>query len=241
MKTPRRFFTSSAVLFMAVACGLPARAEVSAETDAFGQYVRTTIFYRTTAKNPRIWSASRNNPYYHPLNKQGDLNGDLWPAVGENPADARHPWVVWSRSRGRGYDLAWSRWTATGWKPLAWVEDTSSAGDDLQPSLAFDRQGRSYIAWWRDEGGKGHVYLSIFLESHWTRPYLVSKAGIDSRRPYIEVTTDNSIRVTFDTPSGRFSRVVAFSLPLTITDDIDPFGQMPGPPPDDSASGGLTP
>src|SRR5262249_40405978 len=73
-----------------------ARAEVSAELDAFGSYVRTVIVANASVRNPRIWSVSPYRTGRIALNSRGDLAGDLYPAVAEDAAHQRWPWVVWS-------------------------------------------------------------------------------------------------------------------------------------------------
>jgi hypothetical protein len=215
-------------LLAAAGFGAEARAEVSAETDFAGNYVRTTVLAVASAKNPRIWSVHRLRGPAHPLNPSGDQSGDLGPTIAENPRDDNHPWVVWSRGTGAGYDLAWSRWLPSGWTDPDWVEEAAeaSAGDDLDPRLALDSQGRPYLVWWRDEGGTGHVYLSIFLVSRWMPAYPVSDEQVDSRRPGITLLDDGQIQVNYDTPAGRVIRLLVLSRPLSINDDIDPFARL---------------
>jgi hypothetical protein len=199
-------------------------AEVSAEVDAYDNYVRTVVFTNASAKNVKIWSA-RNSPWNRvPLNPDGDLTGDLWPVIVENPADMNHPWVVWSRHDGTDYDLAWSRWNwGEGWQTIApVVEGVSGAGDDLDPSVVLDPTGRPYLAWWRNEGGHGQVYFTVFLSSRWMDPVTVSDPLVDSRSPVIGFE-GSAIRIEYRTPQGPVSRDIVFAAPETINDDINPF------------------
>jgi hypothetical protein len=54
----------------------------------------------------------------------------------------------------------------------------------------------------------------------------VSDAGIDSVNPTVTILSDSRIQVQYDTPLGRVTRIISFSRPLTITDDITPFGRI---------------
>jgi hypothetical protein len=201
-------------------------AEVSVEVDDTGQYKRTVVLGNASEKNLRIWSILRAKDGLYPLNPDGDANGDLWPTIEENPHQGGLPWVVWSRSNGQDLDLAWSRWDGAAWLPTQWVESTTTAGDDLDAVLEFDAQdgGRPYTAWWRDEGGFGQIYLSVFLNSRWMSPYRVSDADEDSRYPEIEFHDDGTVDVTYDTDRGLITRTLAITFPDTIRDDIVPLG-----------------
>jgi hypothetical protein len=229
MRTHRSFV--AAVVFLATAgYAFEARAEVVAETDVTGNYFRTEVLVGASAKKPKIWSVQRPRALSYPLNPEGDLNGDLWPVIAENPHEANHPWVVWSRNTRTGYDLAWARWLPTGWTRPAWVEDPveASVGDDVDPRVAFGSEGRPYLVWWRNEGGVGRVYLSIFLVSRWMPAYPVSDGGVDSRLPGITLLDDGRIQVDYDTPAGHVVRFVTFIRPMSITDDIDPMARLNG-------------
>lgn len=219
----------AAVLLASVlpAAAPPTLAEVSAETDAFGTYVRTVVLSSGGLHNVKVWTVARPRPLAYPLNPTGDQNGDLWPFIAENPWGSRWPWVLWSRFDGAGYRLAWSRWTGTGWTAIDWLDrDGTSLGDDLGPSVAFGSDGRPYAAWWRSEEEGGTVYLSLFLVNRWMVPFQVSDSGVDSWNPSIGILPDGKIQVEYDTPAGRVTRVVVFNRPSTITDDVNPVGQM---------------
>ena len=202
-------------------------AEVSAEVDSFDNYVRTVIFTNASAKKLKIWSARNYPPNRVPLNPGGDANGDLRPVIVESSTDMNHPWAVWSRWNGSEYDLAWSRWGWDGaWEPIAWVEQAPSrAGDDLEPSITLDPVGRPYMAWWRNEGGHGRIYFSVFLSTRWMDPIPVSDSAVDSRSPAISFQ-GSAIRVAYRTPNGPRYTDIVFAMPDTINDDITPFGNM---------------
>jgi len=222
----RRSLATTMIALLAAGAMPPAiRAEVAAETDAFGNYVRTTILARTSVRQNRIWKVKRQGFGVNPLNPDGDLNGDLWPTIAENPYFHNHPWAVWSRSNGYDYDLAWSRWTRTGWTPIQSLHPRYP-GDDLDPAVTFDADGRPYAAWWRNEGGIGRIYVSLFLQTRWMVPFAVSDAGTDSWTPRIFVQAGGVIQVQFQTPTGSQFRIVRFGGPTTITDDLDPIGQF---------------
>ena len=217
------------VVALVLAC-LPAlaRAEVSAETAPDGSYLRTVVFTNASLKKVRIWTQVSSRPFLHPLNAEGDLNGDLWPTIAQPVSAPSTPWVVWSRFTGRDFDLAWARWSSEtgGWTPVAWVGAPEAGGDDLDPSIAFDAGARPHLAWWRNEGGNGRVYFSMFLRSRWMIPVLVSDEGVDSTSPEITISAQGTIRVQYQTPSGTVVREVRFDKPATITDDTTPFGRV---------------
>lgn len=226
MRSPRDLIIGALALISAAALGWgDVRAEVAAEVDAFGTYVRTVVLSNASSKQLRIWTPARMRAQRVVLNPAGDVNGDLWPVIRENLADRGQPWVVWSRFTGTEYDLAWSRWSDGSWTPISWVAE-DAGGDDLDPALAFDGRGRPHTAWWRAENGKGRIYLSLFLDTTWMAAFPVSDQGVDSRHPDLEVLPDGAIRVQYDTPDGRQSRIVTFASGATITDDINPFGTL---------------
>ncbi len=211
------------------------RAEVSAETDLFGNYLRTTVYSNASTKNVRVWTVLRFRRLVHPLNTQGDLLRDSWPTIAENPADHRWPWVIWSRFNGSDHDLVWSRWLGNGWSRIGWVESQPAPGDDLDPSLSFDVNGRPHMVWWRNEGGIGRVYLSRFQGTEWMAALPVSDASVDSRYPTVTVLSDGTIQVDYETPQGHATALLVLEeSPWTITDDLDPVGASGPPPPKNS-------
>lgn len=217
------------VALLALAWGLegPARAEVAAEVDVQGNYVRTVVFSNSSVRNARVWGGPKEKIGFRNLNPTGDDNGDLWPLIVDQTAGERKPWVLWSRFNGADFDLAWSTFQAGSWREVSWLEAApASAGDDLDPDAAFDADGRPHVVWWRNEGGIGRVYLSVFLVTRWMPAFLVSDLSIDSLHPSVTIRPDGKIEVAFDTPGGRVVRVVAFGRPSTITDDVTPFGRM---------------
>jgi hypothetical protein len=214
-----------AVVVVGLTCG--AFAEVGVKRDPKGRYVGAE--WRIQAVKPlgQIWSTfNADASGINVLNPRGDANGDLWPAVVENTVQPHHPWVVWSRFNGKDYDLAWSRWKGARWSMIRTVHRASARGDDLDADLAFGRQGRPYLVWWRNDHGIGRVYLSIYLNSQWMSEIGISARGTNSRRPTIEVLDDGTIMVEYETPRGLLAHQVQFNRPVTITDDINPFSHV---------------
>src|SRR5262249_31074138 len=221
MSTRRRILVAIA---LTAASLLPARAEVSAVVDGFGTYVQTVVL-SSPGRTPRPWTVLGRKMGYFPLNASGDLAGDRAPLVVESPKD-RHPYVIWGHPSGTDVDLVWSQWTGTAWSPIAAVAAPSRSGDDHLGSMAFDVDARPYLSWWRNESGKGRVYLTIFLESIWMQEFAVSDYGVDSRNPVVTVLPDKTIEVDYDTPHGPESRIVTFDWPVSINDDITPMGRV---------------
>ncbi len=241
----------SVVAVMAVGAWTETRSEVSVRVNRRGEYVRVRVL--PVGPDGEIWTVFQRNLRHRraaraagvsiglniirPLNRRGDRNGDLAPSISESPLAPYHPWVVWSRNNGQDFDLAFSRWTTAGWSPITWVEDRTDQRQDLDPTLLFDQAGRPYLAWWREEGGQGRVYITMFLRTRWMRPIVISPAGSDGRRPTLQMLGQDRIRVTYSAPgteTGEASQTVRLFRPGpgTITDDIDPQAMMRlmGPP-----------
>jgi hypothetical protein len=211
-----------AVLAVLLVCA-PTWAEVSAELDAFGNYVRTVVVTNDSARRTKIWSPFRSRTSRLMLNSTGDTTGDLWPAILESPIDKK-PWVVWSHFDGSDYDLAWSRFGEREWLPVAGLLAMDSVDSDLDPVLAFNDIGRAHVTWWRrDAAGRGRVYVSLYLQTRWMVPLLLSDCGEDGRSPTITIFPDRKIQVTYATPAGMVSKLVTPNSGATITDDINPF------------------
>jgi len=230
MKSRNKF--AAMVVFGSLLAGslmtLPALAEISAECDDQGRFLR--MIYRTNAsiKNLKIWAVQRSQrENLFPLNPEGDTLNDSWPYYVENRHDGNRPYVVWSRFNGNDYDLVWSRWAGDGWSPVEWLERSMQFGVEQDANLAtHPDNGRPHLVWWSDEGGIGRVYLSIFLQSRWMGRFLVSDLDVDSRYPVVGFVEDNKIKVTYDTVDGPVSRIIVFNSPQTITDDIDPMTHL---------------
>ena len=199
------------------------RAEVSVRTDRAGNYIATQIVTTNLRGDAVIWGMRGRMPSrHHVLNPKGDLHGDLWPVIVESTLAPRLPWIVWSRFNGTDFDLAWSRWTAQGWRPVDAVLAEPSPGDDLDPDIAFDGDGQAYLAWSREAEGVFEVQLSVWGKRIWMSPVRVSEPGVDSRYPVIVGFGNGSVDVEFTTPTGTVVQRVLFSTPGTITDDINP-------------------
>jgi hypothetical protein len=221
---PDRSKVLAAVMLLAL--GAPARAEVSAEVDAFGTYVRTLVVTTGSARRQKIWTPVRSRTTRLMLNPEGDTTGDLLPVVRESPLN-REPWVVWSRGNGRGdFDLAWSRFHRGAWTPVTNLLPLDSSLADVEPVLVFNDIGRAHVAWWRSDGSAGRVYVSLFLDTRWMLPLMVSDLGEDARQPSIGILPDRRIQVTYTTPAGRVTKIVTPNAGTTITDDINPFNSF---------------
>ena len=205
-------------------------AEVAVRVDRLGNYVSTLVIPVGDEQDPRVWTprSQRLLRRSQTLNPDGDFYGDGWPLVCEEPTAARHPWVVWSRAAGADIDLVYSKWEGAAWAPVRQLHPQTPAGDDLDPSIAFDCEARPYLTWWSSEGDKGKVYVSVRLTSGWMAPFLISDVEVDSRHPLIEMqrstTSGGTAEIVYETPTGLVRQEVAFTLPVTITDDINPMG-----------------
>jgi hypothetical protein len=226
MNTPLRTLALLAILTVA-GSATTARADVSAEVDWQGNYVRMVVVSQFSVTGIKLWTPTLPSwGPYRPLNPDGDRNGDLWPVMREDPLGGVRPWIVWGRFTGSDYDLAWSRWSGSGWTPIRWLESAPRPGADLDPDLTLDKSGRPYVAWWSDEDGLGRVYFSMYLDTQWMGAYLVSDPEIDSRDPIVTVGDDGTITVSYLTPRGRESRTVRLIRGHSINDDFDPINSV---------------
>jgi len=222
----RRFLTCLAAALIVAAVAPVAHGEVCAQVDQQGRFVRMMVLSRVTVDDVVIWTVTRQIPGNVPLNPLGDFNRDLWPVFAQDPNDGNRPWVVWSRFNGTTYDLAWSRWGSDGWRDIEWLQETPTAGNDVDPELDLDDNGRPYVSWWADEGGLGKVYFSLYLDTKWMARYQISADGVDSRYPEMTINEDGSVTIVYETPRGAETRTVVFVEGVSITDDADPIGTL---------------
>ena len=199
-----------------------ARAEVSAELDAFGSYVRTVVETGASVRNPRIWAVTRLRIGHVALNSRGDKAGDLYPAVAEDGAHQRWPWVVWSHFNGLDYDLVWSRWDGRGWSPTTAVVPGNDRSDAVDPAVAISADGRPCAVWLSRGAGATTVQMSMFLVSVWSPPMVISDLGDDAMSPRVAWLSDGRIQVDYDTIGAHVTKTIAFIKPLSITDDLNP-------------------
>lgn len=163
------------------------------------------------------------------LNPTGDRRGDLWPSVAEAPQAPHHPWVAWSRFDGRGYTLVWSRWNATGWTHPEWVHTPHrDGGRALDPDIEFDSGNRPMMVWWRQTGGHGTVYFSLYRESRWTEPVRVSPLNLNARHPSLFISAQGAVYVKYKTRLGSIVQPIRLDGSRSITDDINPQGHAAG-------------
>ncbi|MEW5806646.1 MAG: hypothetical protein AB1756_04785 [Acidobacteriota bacterium] len=212
------------IISLAILFSNASLSEVSVEVDSDGNYLKTIYVEKQTGKTLKIWTKFGNKPTIYTLNENGDLNGDLRPAIKENVAEGSFPYVLWPRFDGNDYEIVFSKWMTNRWADIAPVEDVDNSFDDLSPSLDFDNEGRPYIAWWRDENDVGRVYVSVFLKTRWMDAFPISDEDVDSWDPQVRCTGYGEMEVTYSTQSGQQTKIVILNFPDTITDDIDPFG-----------------
>ncbi len=224
----RRGMTMAALLVALVAGGVQqTEAGVRAGVDGRGQY--RGLKASLDSPSSGLWSGATRGARRLLLNPRGDQVGDLWPTVAESSINPNHPWAVWSRHNGEDYDLVWSRWSGRGWDPAQSLADgvTESFGDDVDADLQFNRKGRPYTTWWREDDGSGRVYMSIFLRTRWMTPFAISVFGRDARHPTIERIFGNRVLIQYEVHHGDETEIieqwVVFHRPLTITDDINPL------------------
>jgi hypothetical protein len=205
----------------------PAVAEVSVEVDpGTGEYRDLHLLMNSSSPKPKIWHFNRTGKKgLHPLNPQGDLNGDGLPVVLENANGDGLPWAVWSRpTEGGASRMAWSRWSPGGWTGIATVAPQGSS-DESSPALEFNSGGRPYLAFLRERpDGTQEVRFTLFLMTDWAVSIGVSAHAEDASRPSINIVSDQTVEVSYWLPDGTERTVtVAFADPHTITDDVYPF------------------
>ena len=68
-------------------------------------------------------------------------------------------------------------------------------GDDLDPDVVPSIvDGRPFVAWWRNEGGVGQVYVSLFLSTRWSEAYPDLRGGARTAgTPRSDLQTDGNI------------------------------------------------
>lgn len=218
----RRHWIVALICLAALAASLPALGAVRTAMDRDSDY-RVNRQMQTGGRDSVGDTTSRGDAG-RSLHAFGNRNGDVFPIIRDNRVAPHHPWVVWSRFNQVQYDLAWSRWTGTAWEPVRWLDPRQQTiGDSLDADLSFDDSGRPYVAWWRDEGGTGRIYFSLFLKSNWMQSMAVSVEGTDSRYPTIEAVGSDRMVVRYETDTGTVEQTVYFIPPVTITDDINPL------------------
>ncbi len=225
----RRRMTVATLLLVLLAGGLLQETEAGlrAGVDARGQHqgLKASLDSPTSG----LWGGASRGARRLMLNPRGDQIGDLWPTVSESSVSPNRPWAIWSRHNGEDFDLVWSRWSGLGWAPAQSLTDTEteSFGDDVDADLTFNRHGRPFTSWWREDDGSGRVYLSLFLRSKWMTPFAVSVEGRDARFPTIERITGSRVLIQYEVHHGDLVEIieqwVIFHRPMTITDDINPL------------------
>lgn len=223
-------FGLSAFLLVGLLASPGSAAEVVVRTTRGGEYLSTTVIPGGPSWNPGVWGVRSRTSLRRGisvLNPDGDRRGDLAPEVVEAPTLPHHPWAVWSRFNGTDYDLVWSTWDRS-WQevsPLISAEVTQ-AGDDLDPSLTFNKLGRPLVAWWSQdvETGRGEVYFSMFLENQWMQPIRVSADELGGRQPQLYINRHGQIEIQYLSNDGtaELTQQILLFNPGTITDDIDP-------------------
>ena len=63
----------------------------------------------------------------------------------------------------------------------------------------------------------------MYLQSTWMTAFPVSADGLDSRFPRIQIEADGVMIVRYETREGTLEQRIAFDMPVTITDDINPL------------------
>jgi hypothetical protein len=231
----KRTIIVCSVAFLILAALAPeSGAEVRVHTRADGEYQTVTVVPGGPPWNQGVWSGGRGRlslrSSSHVLNPMGDRIGDLVPTIVESSREPHHPWAVWSRFNGTDYDLVYSSWDYS-WNAISEVSRESLRGDDLNPSLAFDRVGRPLLAWWNRDADDGHgtIYLSMFLESGWSEPVQISNEETGGRYPTIMMERGNIV-IEYESDDGSMQMTFQIQSPnpTTITDDIDPQATLAG-------------
>jgi hypothetical protein len=210
------------------------RAEVAAQLDPEGRYLFTRVT-RIGQDQADVWSVRpgmRLALRGVALNPMGDRIGDADPFVAESPVAPHHAWVVWGRYKGQSgdYDLVWSRWLGRRWTVPRTVRiEPDPHGDDLDPQVRMNESGRPFLVWWRNTDGRGQVFFSVFVLGRWTDPLPVSPDAVHATHPSIQAISDDEVVIRYETREGPQTQSVAFSVPVSITDDINPQVRLNGP------------
>ena len=212
-----------------------ARAEVSAQLDARGNFKRLVYVTGGGGRNRVVWAQMRPRlPQHAVLNPLGDNLGDLRPVIRMSPVTG-YPWVVWPKNFGNLKQLVFSTWDANAkrWtEPRPIAPGTPLVWDDLGPALAFDGFGTPYLVWWRAEQ-TAKIYFSTLVSGVWTPALLISDERVDSRAPAITLKGTTAV-ITFRTPSGavttNFEAAFLIDSAAKLMDNPIPPLNNPSPP-----------
>jgi len=225
----RTIITCAISCLLVFSLAVETQAEVRVHTRVDGEYEEVTIVPGGPPWNQGVWSGSRIRRGLRRgssvvLNPLGDRFGDRVPIIVESSRAPHHPWAVWSRFNGNDYDLVYSSW-AYAWNRISPVTPDSIEGDDLDPSLTFNREARPLLAWWnRDaEDGHGTVFFSMFHDDGWIQPVQISDDILGGRYPSISIE-HGRVLISYESDDGSTQITYQFRGfdPTTITDDIDP-------------------
>ncbi len=220
MKTLRNISIGVATLLLGTLAS-SVFGEIAVELDKNGNYRHVLILQGMRGGKPIIWQGVR--PGVQPrllLNPNGDMVGDLSPDVRESPRNGL-PWAVWSFNDGTDFDIAFSLFNGQQWVIPRLLETGDNSFHDLDPVLAFTRDGTPMVTWWQ-AAQIPRVLLSVFRGGEWSAPILVSDPRVDSRHPVLRVRGRNlTLHFKTENGPGNFTSLDSSLLNLEPTDCSD--------------------
>ena len=139
-------------------------------------------------------------PFYPPPGQPP--NGS--PAIAFEGGEARV--AVWPFWNGSNTELAVSLLTGSGWSVPAVL--TNDAAEDVDPQVAFDRNGLPIVVWCRSSVAPVILITRRDAAGNWSREIAVSGLGESARHPSIVTTDAGATFLAYEVDGGTTTEVI---------------------------------
>jgi hypothetical protein len=173
----------------------PAKAEVSCSSNP-AQFV--TQMSSSPGNSPLVWRIVGLPTERLPLNEQGELRGDIDPAIALNGPLGRGQ-AVWQYWDGQDFEIAFSECLTPGWTPPTLLTENSS--DDIRPAISIAAHGAVGVTWIHQGSTTQVKYREFEPALGWSPIVDVGATPSQLSRPSIAFH-DGSPRVAFIEPTG---------------------------------------
>ena len=157
-----------------------------------------------------IWAPVRDIDPVLYLNPDGAARGDGRPDIFTNPVTGL-PHVVWAYNNGSDFDIAYSRWSASGWRQTEFI--TASVADELDPRIFIDDDA-IYVVWWEPTSSAVRLIKREHL-GDWQPVESIS--GLLGERPSV-VTWGGTVLVASEQQDGMGGTDIVLST--RIAEDV---------------------